>query len=219
MCFRRQHARIIPTTVVLPIFVAFPTLRRTMKHPDAPQAGGACGRSQLFPQLIQLLSRRQRVFNAARLGKRFPNSAIGGLLAMAIRRRCFAPLVALVTAAYLISSIGCTTARVRPGSAVQPLRVQGAAADAPASNAVSYADAQREVAMASYHGDAHDGLLSPSSDVVASSQVDIDQIVRGQDDHGYGPIKEFLWSPYTIGVAFIAAIVIPAAFKGADDDL
>ena len=136
---------------------------------------------------------------------------------MAIRRRCFAPLVALVTAAYLVSSIGCTAARVRP-SAGQPLRIQGATADAPANNAVSYADAQREVAMASYHGDTHDGLLAPSSDALASSQVDIDQIVRGQDDHGYGPIREFLWSPYTIGVAFIAAIVIPAAFKGAEDE-
>lgn len=138
---------------------------------------------------------------------------------MAIRRRCFAPLVALVTAAYLVSSMGCTAARVRPSSAVQPLRVQGATADAPANNAVSYAAAQRDVAMASYHGDSHDGaLLSPSSDELASSQVDIDQIVRGQDDHGYGPIREFLWSPYTIGVVFIAALVIPAAFRGAEDE-
>ena len=138
---------------------------------------------------------------------------------MAIRRRCFAPLVALVTAAYLVSSIGCTTARVRPASSAQPLSVESEAAPIPASGAVSYADAQRDVALASYNSPQHDqATLSATADDVAGSQVDIDQIVRGQDDHGYGPIREFLWSPYTIGALFVAALVIPAAFKGAEDE-
>ena len=138
---------------------------------------------------------------------------------MAIRRRCFAPLVALVTTAYLVSSIGCTAARVGPASAPQSLRVQSSPANVPAANAVSYADATSDVALASYdHVDHGTAPLLSASPGENYADVDFDQVVRGQDDHGYGPIREFLWSPYTIGVLFVAALVIPAAFAGADDD-
>lgn len=135
--------------------------------------------------------------------------AFGGFSAMFIRRRCFAPLVALITAAYLVSSIGCATARVRSAGSPAPLRVQGAEMQTPAASAVSYAEATGDAALSSASAQA--SYDQPLLTTTSGGSVDIDQIVRGQDDHGYGPIKEFLWSPYTIGVLFVAALVVPAA--------
>jgi hypothetical protein len=123
-----------------------------------------------------------------------------------------------VTTAYLVSSIGCTATRVGPATAQQPLRLQATPAVAPAANAVSYAEATSGVALASYDSPASSGELLSATPADNYDGFDVDQVVRGQDDHGYGPIREFLWSPYTIGALFVAAIVIPAAFAGADDD-
>jgi hypothetical protein len=124
-----------------------------------------------------------------------------------------------VTVAYLVSSIGCTAARIRPSASAESASLQRTAAEVPGSGALSYAETQRNVALASYDSSvANQPILTATPDDLASSNVDLEQIVRGQDDHGYGPIREFLWSPYTIGAIFVAALVIPAAFKGAEDE-
>lgn len=120
---------------------------------------------------------------------------------MAIRRRLFAPLVMLLIAAHMVTSIGCATAR---------LQTEG---QTPSANAISYAEATGGVAPASYSADgqAAGGVLSATPDAVAPESIDVDTIVRGQYDHGYGPIREFFLSPYTIGALFVAALVVPQA--------
>jgi hypothetical protein len=129
---------------------------------------------------------------------------------MIVHRRWFAPLAALVTATYVVCSLGCTAARVGHNPA-------GQQAGAPVQSAVSYAEAAGGATPASYAEPASDCVISSTPDEVAPGSMSIDRIVRGQNDHGYGPIREFLISPYTIGAIFIAALVVPAAIEGDND--
>lgn len=146
---------------------------------------------------------------------------------MSIRRHCRAPLVALVAAMYLVSSMGCAAGRLRttaqpPAAKQQPSPLAQASLHATPQRLPgvrSGAEVRSDVELASYSA-AEPSWDSPiiSPNGYAAADVDLSNVVRGQ---GYdnGPIKEFLWSPYVVGLLVVAGvIVVPLAIEGGQDD-
>ncbi len=142
-----------------------------------------------------------------------------------LRPRLPASVVTLLTAAYLISSIGCTTGAYRqaiaPGgnSQTSAVTLPSDAALAAEHSANSQTHVTRlpavgvgDVQMASYQTGAPGWDAHITGTDYDNVNVNVDDVVRGQ---GYesGPLKILFMIPYVIGTAIIAGIVVPLAVE------
>ena len=132
-------------------------------------------------------------------------------------RRRYRTSIALLTAAFFVSNLGCSTGAFRqaltpdtPATAhtvTAPAAVHTAAYDVqrlPAAGA-----SESDVALAQYNAP-----YTTSADY-DNVDLDVDQVVRGQGYYN-GPLKETLLNPYVIGAAIIAGIAIPLAVENRD---
>ena len=135
-----------------------------------------------------------------------------------LRRRYRAP-IALLTAAFVVSNLGCSSGAFR----------QALSPHSPASS--GYAEPHSATAPSTIESAAYESQRLPATDEgVALAQynipyttdadfdnvnVDVDQVVRGQGYYN-GPLKETLMNPYVIGAAIIAGIVIELAVDNRD---
>lgn len=147
-----------------------------------------------------------------------------------LRRRLPASVVKLITAAYLVSSLGCSTGvfrqAVMPADSAQASAVtlpseaaladRGQATASPSIERLPAADAD-SVQLASYQGnDASWNEPITTGESYNDVNFDVDEVVRGQYRHPYGPVQEFIFNPYVIGAAIIAGIAIPLAVENRD---
>ena len=143
----------------------------------------------------------------------------GGLTTM-LRQR-FRASVALLTAAFVVSNLGCSTGAFRqalspdvssaPHSVSLPSEantgVETAAYDVQRLPATESRDSG--VAVAQYNAP-----YTTAADY-DNVDLDVDQVVRGQGFYN-GPLKETLINPYVIGAAILAGIIIPLAVDNRD---
>ena len=153
----------------------------------------------------------------------------GGLTTM-LRRR-YRACVALLTAAFVISNLGCSTGvfrqAIRPSDSATAQHVtlpsqaaveqaSPSAYVAPHTANVSHQTDQSDagVAQAQYSQPWESATLTMPSDY-DNVNLDVEQVVRGQGYYN-GPLKETLLNPYVIGAAIIAGIAIPLAVENRD---
>lgn len=137
-------------------------------------------------------------------------------------RRRFRTSIALLTAAFVVSNLGCSTGAFR--QALSPNAQANAHTVTPPSVAASSAvqtasyDVQRlpaadssenSVALAQYN------MPYTTGSDYDNVELDVDQVVRGQGFYN-GPLKETLFNPYVISAAILAGVIIPLAVDNRD---
>jgi hypothetical protein len=141
------------------------------------------------------------------------------------------PLVVLLGIMYLVSSIGCAAGRwgqPRAGGAnsaaphaaampapqttsqAMPRRLPHVADDYPMQQA-SFQASQASPAQPASAGDPLFEVAAHSRPCYEGFEADGGSVVRANYDPYNGPVRDFLISPYGIGLMVVAAIVLPIA--------
>ena len=134
-------------------------------------------------------------------------------------RHRYRAFVALLTAAFVVSNLGCSTGAFRralsPTDQANHVTLPSEAASSQVQTAAY--DVQRLPATEPDQGVALAQYNAPYTTEAdyANVDLDVDQVVRGQGYYN-GPLKETLMNPYVIGAAIIAGIAIPLAVENRD---
>ena len=134
-------------------------------------------------------------------------------------RQRYRATIALLTAAFIVSNLGCSTGAFRqalsPNTQASNLTLPSQAATSGVQTAAY--DAHRLPAAGQQQGVALAQYNTPYTTEADYNNVDLDveQVVRGQGYYN-GPLKETLMNPYVIGAAIIAGIAIPLAVENRD---
>ncbi len=135
---------------------------------------------------------------------------------MRLRRRS-ASFVVLLAAIHLVTTVGCTTGQLQP--AAPDVVSHRAKLDRDIAAAAQQAQLRRlpsvsnqPIALSSYTSSdpLYNNLTVSSRPYFNDSDVDIDDIVRGQENY-HGPLKDFMLNPIVIGCIILAGIIIPLA--------
>jgi hypothetical protein len=141
-------------------------------------------------------------------------------------------LVVLLGACYLVSSIGCATGRLGRSEAARTSSAAPHAANLPAPQTTSQAMPRRlpqvaedrtvqqaslqasqacAASQAAAGGDPLWDVAIHSRPCYEGFEADGGSVVRANHDPYNGPVRDFLISPYGIGLMVVAAIVLPIA--------
>ena len=134
-------------------------------------------------------------------------------------RQRYRASIALLTAAFIVSNLGCSTGAFRqalsPNTQASNVTLPSQAATFDVQTAAY--DAHRSPAAEQQQSVTHAQYNTPYTTEADYNNVDLDveQVVRGQGYYN-GPLKETLMNPYVIGAAIIAGIAIPLAVENRD---